>query len=227
MRAARRGHGTPHDANPRAMRRAAAVAFAAASLVAASAGEARAQTPVEPTGRAEAARLMNELMTGKTPIGMPFALPDQSGRRVGPAQWRGHVVLLYFGYMSCPDVCPTDLRAIADAIGLLGREGTRVQPVFVTLDPLRDVPALRGRYAESFDPRFAALGGTEDEVRPVALAYKVWYEKVPDKDGGYAIDHTSFTYVLDAQGAYVGYFPPGTSGRRIADFVRGMLGHLR
>jgi len=176
-----------------------------------------------PPQRADAARLMNELMSGRVPIGMPFSLPDQRGRRVGPQQWRGHVVLLYFGYLYCPDVCPTDLRAIGDAIEELGVDGAKVQPVFVTLDPQRDTPDLVGRYAESFHPRFEALRGSEAETRELALAYKVYYEKVPARNGGYAIDHTSFIYVLDGDGRYMGYFPPGTSARRVAEFVRPLL----
>jgi protein SCO1/2 len=166
---------------------------------------------------------MNELMSGTVPVGMPFALSDQHGARVGTAQWRGRVVLLYFGYMFCPDVCPTDLRAIGDAIDSLGADGASVQPVFVTLDPERDSAALIGRYAESFHPRFAALRGSDAETRRVAEAYKVFYEKVPLRSGGYAIDHTSFTYVLDREGRYVGYFPPGTGGSRMADFVRSVV----
>ncbi|MBV9891849.1 MAG: SCO family protein [Rhizobacter sp.] len=167
---------------------------------------------------------MNELMSGREPVGAPFALKDQHGRLVGPSQWQGQIVLLYFGYMSCPDACPTDLRAIAEAIDLLGADRGRVQPVFITLDPERDVAELRGRYAESFNSRFAALGGTEAEIRGVALAYKVWYDKVPGREGGYLIDHTSFTYVLNEEGRYVGYFPPGTSGRRMAQLVRSLMG---
>jgi len=178
---------------------------------------------VAPPQRADAARLMNELMSGRVPIGMPFALPDQRGQRVGPAQWPGRIVLLYFGYLYCPDVCPTDLRAIGDAIEALGADGAKVQPVFVTIDPERDTPELAGRYAESFHPRFEALRGSEAETRELALAYKVYYEKVPAKGGTYAIDHTSFTYVLDGDGRYVGYFPPGTGGRRMAEFVRTLL----
>ncbi|HEY2558413.1 MAG TPA: SCO family protein [Caldimonas sp.] len=124
----------------------------------------------------------------------------------------------------CPDACPTDLSNIAAAIEVLGPEGDKVQPVFVTLDPLRDKPELIGRYAQSFNPRFAALGGTEAEVRQVALSYKVFYEKVPVRGTDrYLIDHTSFIYVLDAQGRYAGYFPPGTSGKRMAEQVKGLL----
>jgi protein SCO1/2 len=180
--------------------------------------------PGEPA-RTDAARLMNELMAGNVPIGGPFMLTDQDGHPAGPEQWRGKVSLLYFGYMLCPDACPTALSDIGAAIEALGALGARVQPVFVTLDPKRDIPKVRGEYARSFNPRFLALGGTEDEVRRVALAYKVFYEKVPQPGSDhYLIDHTSFTYVLDSNGQYVGYFPPGTSASRLAEQLRRLLG---
>jgi protein SCO1/2 len=174
--------------------------------------------------RAEAARLMNELMTGAGPIGGPFQLTDQKGRRVGPAQWRGKLVLMYFGYTSCPDACPTELSSISAAIAAMGVDGDGVQPVFVTLDPLRDTPTVLAAYVQSFNPRFVALGGTEREIRRVASSYKVFYEKVArQRSSYYMIDHTSFTYVLNATGQYVGYFPPGTSGERIAAQLRALL----
>lgn len=174
--------------------------------------------------RAEAARLMNELMTGAVPIGGPFQLTDQNGRRAGPAQWRGRLVLMYFGYTSCPDACPTDLSSIAAAIAALGADGDDVQPVFVTLDPQRDTRAVLAAYVRSFNPRFVALRGTERETRRVALSYKVFYEKVQEPGADdYVIAHTSFTYVLDAAGRYAGYFPPGTSGERIAAQLKALL----
>jgi cytochrome oxidase Cu insertion factor (SCO1/SenC/PrrC family) len=167
---------------------------------------------------------MNELMAGIGPIGGPFLLTDQDGRLAGPEQWRGKVALLYFGYMFCPDACPSALSDIGAAIGALGADGARVQPVFVTLDPTRDAPQIRGEYARSFNPRFLALGGTDDEVRRVALAYKVFYEKVLRPGSNYyQIDHTSFTYVLDSNGLYIGYFPPGTSAKRMAEQLRALL----
>ena len=192
------------------------IAASAAIVVSA----AVAQPAAEPARRADAARLMSELMSGQVASVVPFALPDQHGRRVGPRDWRGRAVLLYFGYLYCPDVCPTDLRAIADAIDALGADGAKVQPVFVTLDPIRDTPELAGRYATAFHPGFAALRGSEAETRELAEAYKVYFEKVPMASGSYTIDHTAFTYVLDTEGRYVGYFPPGTSGARMAAFVR-------
>jgi cytochrome oxidase Cu insertion factor (SCO1/SenC/PrrC family) len=170
--------------------------------------------------RLDAARLMSDLMAGRGHIGGAFSLTDQRGQPAGPAQWHGKIVLLYFGYTSCPDACPTDLAAIAAAIEALGPLGSQVQPVFVTLDPSRDKPELIGRYAESFNPRFAALHGSEAQTREVATAYKVYFEKVPKRGTDqYSIDHTSFTYVLDADGNYAGFFPPGTSGTRIAERV--------
>jgi protein SCO1/2 len=174
--------------------------------------------------RVDAARLMNDLMTGRGPIGGSFSLTDQRGNRAGPSQWRGKIVLLYFGYTSCPDACPTDLAAIAAAIDALGPLGSEIQPVFVTLDPARDKPELIGRYAERFHPRFLALRGTESQTREVATAYKVYFEKVPmHGTDQYSIDHTSFTYVLDAEGNFAGFFPPGTSATRIAERLRAML----
>jgi protein SCO1/2 len=181
---------------------------------------ARAEEPQ----RVDAARLMNDLMTGRGPIGGPFSLTDQRGNSAGPSQWRGKIVLLYFGYTSCPDVCPTDLAAIGAAVDALGRLGSEIQPVFVTLDPARDKPELIGRYAERFHPRFLALWGTESQTREIATAYKVYFEKVPIRvSDQYVIDHTSFTYVLDTEGNFAGYFPPGTSGTRIAERLRAML----
>jgi protein SCO1/2 len=187
-------------------------------------GHSGAQQAGSEPQRADAARLMNELMTGTGPIGDPFLLTDQKGQRAGPEQWRGKVVLMYFGYTFCPDACPTDLGSITAAIEALGPDGIKVQPVFVTLDPLRDTPKMLGGYMQSFHPRFVALGGTEEEVRRVALSYKVYYEKVrqPGSDY-YLIDHTSFTYVLNTAGLYVGYFPPGTSGKRMSEQVRALL----
>jgi cytochrome oxidase Cu insertion factor (SCO1/SenC/PrrC family) len=185
-----------------------------------SGSDARAGEPQ----RVDAARLMNDLMAGRGPIGGPFSLTDQRGQPSGPAQWHGKIVLLYFGYTSCADACPTDLAAIGAAIDALGPIGSQVQPVFVTLDPLRDKPERIGRYSERFHPRFAALSGSETQTREVATAYKVYFEKIPGHGtADYSIDHTSFTYVLDADGNYVGFFPPGTSSARIAERVRAMV----
>lgn len=171
--------------------------------------------------REGAAKLMQELMSGKGPIGGDFVLTDARGRRVSLRDFRGKLVLLYFGFVSCPDVCPTDLHAIGQALRALGAEASRVQPIFVTLDPKRDTPAIIGEYAAAFHPRFVALTGSESEVRRVATAYKVFYEKVPIPGAlGYTIDHAAFTFVIDGEGRYVGIYPPGTPSERMAALLR-------
>jgi cytochrome oxidase Cu insertion factor (SCO1/SenC/PrrC family) len=178
--------------------------------------------PQPPTERrAQAARLMNDLMSGKVPVGGPFKLMSHDGKATRLADFRGKPVLLYFGFLSCPDVCPTDLQSIAQAVRALEAGGEVVQPLFVTLDPQRDARAAIGAYATSFHPRFVALTGSEAEVRRVTTDYKVFFEKVPLPGGnGYTIDHAAFTFLLDREGRYVGILPPGTPAERIVAIVR-------
>jgi protein SCO1/2 len=182
----------------------------------------------EETRRADAARLMNELMSGKAHIGGPFSLSDQYGRQRSLEDFRGKLVLLYFGYAFCPDVCPTDLAAMAQAARTLGTEGDKLQLVFITLDPERDTQELLRNYVAAFHPRFVALRGTEDEVRRVATAYKVYFEKVrPPGSSAYLIDHMAFVFLLDRDGKYLAFFPPGTSAERMAVMIREVLAEAR
>jgi len=180
--------------------------------------------PVEDTRRVDAARLMNDLMSGKAQVGGPFTLTDQHGKKRSLADFHGKFVLLYFGYTFCPDICPTDLAAMAQAIRTLGAEGDKLQPIFVTLDPERDTQDILRNYAAAFHPRFIALRGSEDEVRRVATDYKIYFEKVrPPGSSVYLIDHMAFVFLLDRDGRYVAFFPPGTTAERMAVMVREML----
>jgi cytochrome oxidase Cu insertion factor (SCO1/SenC/PrrC family) len=168
-----------------------------------------------------AAELMDDLMWGRTAIGGPFDLIDQTGRRRTDADFRGKLVLLYFGYTYCPDVCPTDLMAIAAAVDRLGAAGGEVQPLFVTVDPERDTVEQLAGYVGAFHPRLIGLTGAPQQIRKVALAYKVYYAKVPAADAAdYAIDHTGFIYLVGRDGKYLGFFPPGTSAERLVEIVR-------
>jgi protein SCO1/2 len=180
--------------------------------------------PAEDARRENAARLMNELMTGKGPIGGPFTLADQYGKRRSLDDFRGKLVLLYFGYTYCPDVCPTDLLAMGQLVKTLGVDGDKMQLIFVTLDPERDTQELLRDYVAAFHPRFVALRGSEDEVRRVATSYKIYFEKVrPPGSSTYLIDHMAFIFLLDRSGKYVAFFPPGTSAERMAVMVREFL----
>lgn len=203
--------------------RAPALTLIAAAIVAVAVAAAwlAAREPPPADRRADAARLMNELMSGKVPVGGPFVLADPNGRRVALADFRGKLVLLYFGYATCPDVCPTDLGIIAQTLRDLGDAGDQVQPVFVTLDPERDTPEVLREYAAAFHPRLVALTGTEGEIRRVATDYKVFFEKVtPPGSKTYVIDHTAYTFLLDREGRFVSLFPPGTPPARMAVMLR-------
>lgn len=170
--------------------------------------------------RADAGRLMSELMSGRHAIGGPFTLVDAHGERVRLADFRGKLVLLYFGFAGCADVCPTDLAYIGQALERLGERADEVQPLFVTLDPLRDSPAVLREYAAAFHPRLRALTGDEAEIRRVATAFKVFYEKVPLAGSpGYTIDHTAYTFLLDRQGRFLTLAPPGTPSERMVEMI--------
>jgi cytochrome oxidase Cu insertion factor (SCO1/SenC/PrrC family) len=196
------------------------LARAAALAAAFFCAGASAQAPERE--RDEADRLMAELMSGQA-VGAPFRLRDPSGRLRGPADFRGKVVLVYFGFTFCPDVCPTDLAQIARALRSLGPRAKDVQPLFVTLDPERDTPRLLRRYVRSFHPSIIALTGTEAEVRRVARDFKVYSERVPDDRGGYTIAHAAFTFVLGRDGRYREFVPPGTPSGRIAAVIEEAL----
>ncbi|MES2561161.1 MAG: SCO family protein, partial [Pseudomonadota bacterium] len=167
---------------------------------------------------------MSDLMSGTVPVGGPFTLTDHDGNTRRLSDFRGKVVLLYFGFTYCPDVCPTDLLVISEVMQRLGADALRVQPIFITLDPERDTPGMLRSYVTSFHPSFVALTGTQARVRAVATAYKVFFEKVqPAGTPTYFIDHMSFTFLIDAQGRYVGALPRGTPPERMAPVVRDAL----
>jgi protein SCO1/2 len=194
------------------------------TLAPAQSEERRATETPREEPRAQAARLMNELMSGKAAVGTPFTLTNPQGKHISLSDFRGKLVLLYFGYTSCPDVCPTDLLAMAQTVKSLGKQGDQVQPVFITLDPARDTRAVLRGYAAAFHPRLVALTGSADDIRRIATAYKVFYEKVRiERADTYLIDHSAFTFLLDRNGKYVLFFPPGTTPERMAVMVREQL----
>jgi cytochrome oxidase Cu insertion factor (SCO1/SenC/PrrC family) len=172
-----------------------------------------------------AARAMDDLMYGRGTVGGPFTLTDQSGHRRSDSEFRGKLLIVYFGYTFCPDICPTDLQQIGLAVDRLGEAGAAVQPVFITIDPDRDTPEVLAQYVPSFHPRLIGLTGTPDELAAVAREYKVFYSKFqPPEEGPYLIDHTGFVYIVDATGQYRGVFPPGTQEDRMREMIAKILG---
>ena len=165
--------------------------------------------------------LMDVLMWDREPVGGPFALTDHNGQRRTDADFRGKVMLIYFGFTFCSDVCPTDLQAIASAIDKLGPSGETVQPLFITVDPEKDTPEQLKGHVGLFHPRMIGLTGSVRQIRKVADDFKVYFAKTePSKRADTGIDHSGFTFVVGPDGKYLGFFPPGSSGERIAAFLR-------
>ena len=132
-------------------------------------------------------------------FGRSLSLPDPSGRVWTLDDLKGKVTVLFFGYTQCPDVCPTTMAELAAVKKLLGKNGDRVQGVFITIDPERDTPEVLKNYVSSFDPNFIALRGTPEQTAAAAKEFKVFYAKVAGKSpGSYTMDHTAASYVLDA-----------------------------
>ena len=178
----------------------------------------------EDVGNPSAAALIEALLERREPVGGPFDLIDHSGRRRTDADFRGKLVLIYFGYTHCPDVCPTELQALSLALDMLGTAGDAVQPLFITVDPERDTPSHLADYVTSFHPRLVALTGQHSTIQKVALSYKVYFARTSAAEGdNYTVDHTGFIYLVGKDGRYLDFLPPGTPPARIVEAVRPRL----
>jgi protein SCO1/2 len=142
-------------------------------------------------------------------IGGPFSFVDATGAPVTEETFHGRFVVLFFGYTACPDVCPTTLQVLAEALELLGPAASDLQPLFVSLDPEHDGPAELAAYTDAFDPRILGVTATPAELRRVTQAYHVYfarYEAEDDPDD-YIIDHSAYLYLLGPDGRLRSYFP--------------------
>ncbi len=152
-----------------------------------------------------------------------FALTDQTGKPRTLTDFRGKVVVVFFGYVHCPDVCPTTLVELRDVVEKLGEDGKRVQVVFVTVDPERDTPQLLADYMPVFHPSFLALYGSLEQTARVAKEFKVFYQKVPGSaPGDYTVDHTAGIYVFDPKGRVRLFVRHGRLSDLVAD-IRTLL----
>lgn len=133
-------------------------------------------------------------------FGKELVLTDHNGRPRTLADFKGKVVVLFFGFIHCPDVCPTTLAELAQVARELGPEASKMQVLFVTVDPERDTPDVLKQYVPSFHPDFLGLYGDAAATARVAKEFKIFYQKQPQPGGGYTMDHSAGTYVLDQQG---------------------------
>ena len=174
------------------------------------------------------ARLPSQAGSGTPQVGGAFELLDQSGQTRTQADFAGRHMLVYFGYTYCPDVCPTSLSIMSQAVDLLEEEvGTledRLVPLFVTVDPARDDVAAMAAYAEHFHPRLVALTGSDEQIAAAAKAYRVYYRRAEDPSATeYLMDHSSFIYLMGTDGTYVSHFAHNATPQEIAEGLKGFL----
>jgi cytochrome oxidase Cu insertion factor (SCO1/SenC/PrrC family) len=158
--------------------------------------------------------------TGTASVGGPFSLTDQNGKTRTPADFRGRFMLIYFGYSFCPDVCPTTLAEMGTALDKLGSRKNRVVPLFISIDPDRDTPAVLKAYMKDFGPEFLGLTGSRKNVEQAARAYRVYIRKRPLPGGSYAMDHSGVIYLMGRDGRFVTYYEDEIGPDKIAEDLR-------
>jgi protein SCO1/2 len=156
-----------------------------------------------------------------------FALSDHNGQMRSIKDFAGKVVVIFFGFTQCPDVCPTSMAELAEIRKMLGADGARLQGLFVTLDPERDTQEVLKAYMGNFDPTFLALRPDLDKLPQVAKDFKIFYKKVDGKTpGSYTLDHSAGSYIFDPQGRVRLYSRYGTGAAPLAADIRLLLqGH--
>jgi len=168
-------------------------------------------------------RFKNADITGAG-FGREFSLTDTSGKTRTLADFRGMAVVVFFGFTQCPDVCPTALATLAEAVRKLGPDAWRVQGVFITIDPERDTPELLAQYVPAFNPKFVALRGDGQATERVAKEFKVVYRKAPGSaPGSYTMDHSAGMFVFDPQGRLRLFVSHGQDADALAHDLRELL----
>lgn len=165
------------------------------------------------------------LLSGAS-IGGPFTLTDTAGRTVTERNFRGKFMLIYFGYTSCPDVCPTTLNQVAVALDRLGPKADRLQALFVTVDPRRDTPEVMRQYTAAFTPRLLGLTGTPEQIAAAAKAYRVYYAEHRTGSGplDYTMDHSSILYLMGPDGQFVEPVRADADGAEMAAAIAKAMG---
>lgn len=157
-------------------------------------------------------------------IGGPFTLTDQNGKRLSDSALAGRYRIMYFGYTFCPDVCPVDVQNLAAGLKLLERSdpelGQRIAPVFITIDPERDTPAVLKQFVSAFHPRMIGLTGTPEEISKVAKEFAIFYQRGKGTAGGYLMDHSRQAYLMSPEGKPLALLPQDGAPQAIADEIK-------
>ena len=180
------------------------------------------------TGCSEPKARFNAMDVTDAPWGQGFSLPDLKGKTVTQESFLGKVTAVFFGFMYCPDACPTHLTKMGEVKKLLGKNADQLQLVFITVDPERDSAEQLKKYLASFDPTIVGLRGSLDQTQAITKDFRVFYKKVDTKDSArdpkaYTIDHTTFTYVFDGQGKLRLVIPHDLAVEKIASDISHLI----
>jgi cytochrome oxidase Cu insertion factor (SCO1/SenC/PrrC family) len=167
------------------------------------------------------------ITTGSVAVGGPYRLTDQDGRPRTSGDFAGRYQLIYFGYTNCPDVCPTTLGVVAEALEQLGLSADRIVPIFITIDPGHDTPGVLKPYVKAFGPRFVGLTGSAAEIAAVEKSYRVYAQKKPvdpaKPDGAYGYDHSSVLYLMGPDCKLVSFYdeliPPDQLAKELKEKI--------
>ena len=161
----------------------------------------------------------NNNLNKATLVGGSYSLTDHNGNSVTDKSFSDKFKIIYFGYTFCPDICPTGMAVISQALDLLGNKAQRIKPLFITVDPKRDNIEIMAEYHSHFHPSFSNLTGTLDQIRRVAKLYRVYYKKSDASEAeNYLMDHSSIMYVLSPEGEYINHFGPQITPEQIIAF---------
>jgi cytochrome oxidase Cu insertion factor (SCO1/SenC/PrrC family) len=183
------------------------------------------------TALAAGAWVLQSWLAGREPsqgealIESDFSLDDHTGNPVSDEDFEGKWQLVFFGFTSCPDVCPTTLSDVSAVLEQLGDGAEQVQPLFITVDPERDTPEVMAEYVANFDPRIVGLTGSMEQIKQAAQAFRAYYAKV-EQEGqadGYTMDHSAFLYLMSPDGEYAAHFSVRDEPAAIADQIRAYL----
>ena len=166
-----------------------------------------------------------QISVGKAQIGGPFQLIDHTGKSRTDQDFRGKHMLVFFGFLHCPDICPAALQIVSEVLERLGEKQQRLVPLFITVDPERDTPKQLAAYLSHFSPRIIGLTGSPDQIKAAATAYRAYYKRVPvsEDPSNYTMDHSTIIYLMGPDGRYVMHFTHATSAITMANRLQNML----
>lgn len=178
------------------------------------------------THSSQPALLGKTTRTGTAAIGGPFTLASTKDESVSDQSLRGKWLLIFFGYTFCPDLCPTALANLSNALEKFGSDAARLQPLFITVDPHRDTREVMANYLKSFDPRILGLTGTQAQIDQVIKEYQVYVAADKSKGGDdYLVSHSGYLYLMDPQGKFVNVIQGNEDGDAIAAWLRKEMSH--